>query len=319
MKIELHAKRDAGLTFSTFASRMQPSVLSQTRRFYFLKATGAAVRVSLMIALVFHYAADGQAKDAAPSGKNPDRPLCVLQAHAHNDYEHARPLFDALDQGFGSVEADIWLVEGKLLVAHNFADVKPERSLQAMYLDPLRECVRRNGGRIFANQTSFTLLVDVKSAAEPTYAALRELLQNYTDILSTFTPTQAVTNALMIILTGNRAMAMMLAESNRCVTIDGRLADMNTNFNPQLIPLISENWRPLFKWRGIGPFPEAEQLKLRELVGRVHHEGRRIRFWAIPDNPAGWRELQAAGVDLLNADDLPGLAKFLQPSNQLND
>ena len=31
-------------------------------------------------------------------------------AHAHNDYEHARPLHDALARGFGSVEADIWLV-----------------------------------------------------------------------------------------------------------------------------------------------------------------------------------------------------------------
>ena len=39
-------------------------------------------------------------------------------AHAHNDYEHARPLLDALDCGFGSVEADIYLVDGALLVAH---------------------------------------------------------------------------------------------------------------------------------------------------------------------------------------------------------
>ena len=41
------------------------------------------------------------------------------QAHAHNDYEHDRPLRDALDPGFTSVEADVWLVDGKLLVAHD--------------------------------------------------------------------------------------------------------------------------------------------------------------------------------------------------------
>jgi hypothetical protein len=39
-------------------------------------------------------------------------------AHAHNDYEHARPLLDALDRGYGSVEADIYLVDGALIVAH---------------------------------------------------------------------------------------------------------------------------------------------------------------------------------------------------------
>lgn len=30
------------------------------------------------------------------------------RAHAHNDYEHARPLIDALERGFGSVEADVY-------------------------------------------------------------------------------------------------------------------------------------------------------------------------------------------------------------------
>src|SRR6478672_5812077 len=34
----------------------------------------------------------------------------LANAHAHNDYEHARPLYDALDQGFTSVEADVYTV-----------------------------------------------------------------------------------------------------------------------------------------------------------------------------------------------------------------
>ncbi len=33
----------------------------------------------------------------------------LSQAHAHDDYEHDRPLLDALEHGFTSVEADIWL------------------------------------------------------------------------------------------------------------------------------------------------------------------------------------------------------------------
>jgi hypothetical protein len=47
-------------------------------------------------------------------------PVPLTRAHAHNDYLHARPLFDALDHGFCSVEADVWLVDGKLLVAQRF-------------------------------------------------------------------------------------------------------------------------------------------------------------------------------------------------------
>jgi hypothetical protein len=91
---------------------------------------------------------------------------------------------------------------------------------------------------------------------------------------------------------------------------------MKINLTPQLIPLISENWMQHFKWRGRGAFPDDEKIKLRQLVDRVHQQHRRLRFWAIPDTLAGWRELQSAGVDIIGTDDLVGLAKFLQ-SKQL--
>ena len=59
-------------------------------------------------------------------------------AHAHNDYEHERPLLDALKAGFTSFEADVYLIDGKLLVAHDQQDTTPDRSLESLYLDPLR-------------------------------------------------------------------------------------------------------------------------------------------------------------------------------------
>src|SRR5438034_4524920 len=75
----------------------------------------------------------------------------LSHGHAHNDYEHKRPLFDALDNGFCSVEADIYLVNGQLLVAHERFQAKPEKTLQSLYLDPLRERVKKNGGRVYPN------------------------------------------------------------------------------------------------------------------------------------------------------------------------
>src|SRR6185436_16418009 len=57
-------------------------------------------------------------------------------AHAHNDYLHTRPLLDALDHGFTSVEVDIFLVDGELLVAHTAREIKPDRTLEKLYLEP---------------------------------------------------------------------------------------------------------------------------------------------------------------------------------------
>ena len=69
------------------------------------------------------------------------QPRPLTNVHAHNDYEHTRPLLDALQHGFCSVEADVHLVDGQLLVAHSRLDVNPGKTLQALYLDPLRERV----------------------------------------------------------------------------------------------------------------------------------------------------------------------------------
>ena len=269
--------------------------------------SGIAQLVSLVLAIhLDSFAAE------APQSVSEKSPGALLAAHAHNDYKHPHPLFDALAQGFNSVEADIWLVDGQLLVAHDLADVKSARTLQALYLDPLRERIRQNGGHVFTNAVSFTLMIDVKSAAEPTYVALRKLLPGYTNVLTACTEAGTQTNALTLILTGNRSLELVASEPVRYAAIDGRLVDMNTHPTPQLVPLISENWTQQFKWRGTGAFPEEEQSRLRQLVGRVHQQGRRLRFWAIPDTLAGWRELQSAGVDVIGTDDLVGLAKFLQ-------
>ena len=65
----------------------------------------------------------------------PAAPGPLIHTHAHNDYEHARPLLDALDHGFCSVEADIYFVDGQLLVAHERSAVQPARNVAQVLLD----------------------------------------------------------------------------------------------------------------------------------------------------------------------------------------
>lgn len=244
--------------------------------------------------------------------QNPVSPL--IHAHAHNDYEHKRPLFDALDQGFGSVEADIYLVDGKLLVAHDLKDVKPEKTLQSLYLDPLAQKVKENGGRVFRNGPVESLLIDVKSDADTTYAALAGALRPYEAILTHFRPGKTDERAITVIISGNRAKEKMLAEKERLAGYDGRPEDLDGPLDGHFMPWISESWRALFKWRGVGPFPEDERAKLRDYIGKAHRKGVRVRFWATNELPALWRELLDAGADLINTDDLKSLRKYLLES-----
>ncbi|HVM51161.1 MAG TPA: phosphatidylinositol-specific phospholipase C/glycerophosphodiester phosphodiesterase family protein [Candidatus Acidoferrum sp.] len=247
---------------------------------------------------------------AAAFAAEPVAPL--LNAHAHNDYEHKRPLFNALDCGFCSVEADVHLVDGQLLVAHERAAVKPGRTLQALYLDPLRERVNSNGGRVYAGGPEFTLLVEIKGEWRTSYPVLREILKQYADMLTTFRAGSTQTNAIRVIITGHRAKEMFHGETARYAALDGDLADLESGASAALVPWISSNWRQSFKWRGKGALPEPERARLKAIVDKAHQQGRRVRFWGAPDQPVFWGAMLANGVDLINTDNLEGARDFLR-------
>ena len=232
-------------------------------------------------------------------------------AHSHNDYRHQRPLLDALKLGFCSIEADVHLIEGQLLVAHDRRDVKPKASLEALYLDPLRKRVQENGGRVYRDGPSVTLLIDVKSDAEETYDVLRTTLAHYSDILAEFTPTQIRSNAVTVVISGNRALSTMAKEEVRYAAYDGRLDDLNSFKSGTLIPLISDTWKNVSQWEGNGEMPEQDRRRLRRLVQKAHEQNRRIRFWGTADLPQFWDELISAEVDYVGTDDPQSLAKYL--------
>jgi hypothetical protein len=234
------------------------------------------------------------------------------RAHSHNDYEHTRPLLDALDHGFCSVEADIFLVDGQLLVAHNRSDTRPERTLEKLYLDPLEERVRRHNGSVYAQRAPFHLLIDLKTDGVATYTVLRETLARYRSILTEFGPQGIRTNAITVILSGNRPREVLAAETVRYAAIDGRLTDLEANPPAALVPWISDNWAVHFAWRGAGPLPDAQAERLKGYIRQIQAQGRQLRFWGTPDTPEAWKVLRDAGVDWINTDNLAGLERFLR-------
>jgi hypothetical protein len=235
----------------------------------------------------------------------------LLNAHAHNDYEHVRPLFDALDNGFTSVEADIFFVDGKLLVGHNRFALRPERTLESLYLAPLAERVHQNGGHVYPDATRFFMLIDIKDDPSQTYRELQKQLLKHVDMLTAVEGGKARPGAVTVVLTGNRPQIAVNDKHLRYAGLDGRLSDLDSHAPADLMPMISDNWTKQFHWNGSGPMPENERAKLREIVKKAHASGRVVRFWATPENETVWRELRSAGVDLINTDELGRLAAFL--------
>lgn len=238
-------------------------------------------------------------------------PPVPLPAHSHNDYEHTRPLFDALAHGFCSVEADIWLQNDKLLVAHTPFAWKDDRTLQSLYLDPLRERVKRNGGKVFPDGTPFFLMIDVKTDAKKTWPELAKVLEEYADILTVTKDGKAEVKAVTVVISGSCDREGIEKAAVRYAAIDGRPFDLDGDKPAHLVPWVSADWKTQFKWDGTGDMPDAERKKLTEYVAKAHKQGRKVRFWATPEKLEVWKELLAAGCDFINTDKLDQLQAFL--------
>ncbi|WP_298326332.1 phosphatidylinositol-specific phospholipase C/glycerophosphodiester phosphodiesterase family protein [Haloactinopolyspora sp.] len=279
-----------------------------------LPRAGPLIRRTVAAPLAGAVVATAASTASAVDGDAPD-PL--EQAHTHNDHERNRALFDTLDHGFGSVEADVWLVDGELLVAHDADELEPDRTLESLYLDPLHDIVRGNDGAVYPEWGgSLRLVIDIKSPAGATYAEVHRMLRRYRDMLTTYVGDQVAPGAVTVVISGERPLETMLAQPVRYAGYDGRFSDLDRRLPAGFMPMVSENWNKHFTWQGVGPMPEAERAKLSAMVEQAHAAGTRVRFYATPDLPAParqvlWRELLAAGVDYLNTDDITGLQQFL--------
>ena len=249
---------------------------------------------------------------ALPAGQHP-----LYRAHAHNDYEphdtNRRPLLDALDHGFTSIEVDVYLVGDQLVVGHDYDDLRPGRTLQTAYLDPLRDRVNTLGGVYRADEQRFQLMIDVKTEAESTWAALDRVLADYNDIVVAQSYDEVlVDRPVQVIISGNRARSTMEGQAVLYANYDGRIPDdLDESVPAAFISMNSQNYSHL-GWDGEGQPTAAQQATLREAVDRSHAAGRTTRFWASPHDERVWQWLYDAGSDWINADDLGRLETFLR-------
>jgi Glycerophosphoryl diester phosphodiesterase family len=240
--------------------------------------------------------------------------LPLLNGFAHNDYCHKHPLYDALDNGFTNIEADIFLKENKLIVAHVFPYFKGKRTLETLYLQPLLKRINQNNGSVYANYSSpVILMIDIKTNAEGTYSALKPLLEKYRSILSSYENGIVVKRAVTIVLSGHKPYQSIEKEQNRLAFIDEdlRMVSPRDSAITNVFTMASCKYSKLVKWDGKGDISSTEKNRLCQFVAMAHKMGEKVRLWASPEKKVVWDELLLCGVDLINTDRLPTLRNYL--------
>jgi hypothetical protein len=237
--------------------------------------------------------------------------ISLPNAYAHNDYWHKRPLYDALYNGFTHIEADIYLRDNTLVVAHILPRLRMHKTLDSLYLKPLLACI--NGKRSNCPDFPITLMIDIKSGANDTYRALKQLLEKYRPFLSIYENGIFRQGKITIVLTGHKPVELLKAEKNRLAFVDEDLLQVKKDtLDESFYQTASCRYSHILNWRGDGPIPPVEQQRLCSYVATAHRYGKKVRLWASPENSVVWRQLLDCGVDLINTDQLEKLKDFLQ-------
>ena len=228
--------------------------------------------------------------------------------HSHNDYTHEHPLFDALRYGYKSIEIDVWLHNGKLIVDHDGIGLDSKKDIEEQYLLPIIERIREHHGSVYDGDSTPTIfMVEFKNDAEACYAVLRALIEKHKAL---FCDRMGRGGPIKLLITGHRPWQSLLKGKELYITADGDIRQSADSIPRYILERVSDPYASHFTWKGHGAMPKAQKEKLAAMVKLAHDHGRQIRFYALPQDENVWREMLDAGVDWINVDKLERFAEF---------
>ncbi len=219
----------------------------------------------------------------------------TANAHSHNDYEQKVPFLNAYNEHFGSVEADIFLINGKILVGHNLKDLTDERSLESLYIKPLSTFNHKN--------RSLQILIDVKSEAINTLDSLISLLKKYPSIINN--------KSIHFVISGNRPAENLYKNYPSFIMFDGRIGKDYSAEELNKVALLSEDYGKFTMWKKTWPMLNTDREKIVAAITKAHELKKPVRLWGSPDYPAAWEEMMKLNVDFINTDHINDLSDFL--------
>lgn len=219
--------------------------------------------------------------------------------HSHNDYAQRVPFYQAYAQQVSSIEADVFLHDGQLLVGHDVEDLRADMTFEALYVEPIVTLFARNGGRAFRDSDqTLQLMVELKSETDPTLRAVAALLGRWPEV---FDP-EVNPAAVRVAVTGRVPVPEAFDRYPRFLGFDGAWDAGYTPAQLERIALISTNFRDFSQWNGKGTIIPAEKARIEQVINRAHELGKPVRFWNAPEGTTVYYTFYDMGIDYINTD-----------------
>lgn len=234
-------------------------------------------------------------------------------AHSHNDYMQVQPFYTAYANRFASIEIDVYQDGNNLYVSHDRKDIDTAKTIERLYLNPLFDQLKLNGGKPYPEGGSLQFMIDFKTAGSPALKVLEAKLKPY----RRYFDVKNNPDAVRIVLSGAIPPPAEWKNFDGIFFFDGRPGMKYTEDQQKRVAFYSTSFEQFSKWNGLGRMVAEDYAKVVKFVDSVHAVGKPVRFWGCPDTKTCWQAFMKIGVDYLNTDHPAELAKFLNtyPAN----
>lgn len=234
--------------------------------------------------------------------------------HAHNDYHKRVPFYQAYAQRAYAIEADVFAVDGAVLVGHDREELQSQRTLESLYIKPIVDIFTSNGGRAWATSDDrFVLLIDLKTPATTTLQQVVNIIANYPNVFDERVNPHAVT----VVISGAMPDPTAFANFPAYIWFDGRLGTAYTEDQLKRVAFVSASFSGYATWDGTDALTDKDNQRVTEAIDAVHGMGKKIRFWGTPDGAVAWTTLYGMGVDIINTDQIERCTQFFRERKPL--
>lgn len=231
--------------------------------------------------------------------------------HSHNDYVHTKPFFEAYKADAYSIEADIYVRESNLMVAHAANEIKPGITIEKLYLEPLTKIIAgKMKAKNAVNKTLPVILVDFKDDYKAMMPVFLEKLQ---DMQKRLRAKGADTMPLFVV-SGNRPPSDSFSTYPYYIQFDGRPYEQYEPAALAKVAFISDQYLKYSSWNGKDAPGPTDSATIVRLVQTIHEKGKMLRLWNTPDTEQGWKAFREMGVDIINTDQPANCRKFFKGS-----
>lgn len=231
---------------------------------------------------------------------------------SHN-FTSKTELWESIGNGIINFQADVMYIYGKIFVTDQMPDSINHKlpTLTDAYLYPLYNQFKKNSGEILPGyQGDIYLILNFANSPLQVYKQLAAEMRPFIEMLSYNLDGVDHKGKLKILINNSESLEKINAVKPSFLSLSGKLTDLTKNVDNAKMPLIEVDITELTSWKGTGNIPFDDFVKIKEIIAKVHAQGKKIALTNCPSNKSIADFVLSSKADYITTPEATRMAEF---------